>query len=205
MVTMAWLSETLVQYLADPDAHSKAGILFEHAAHFTICRGLTLTMASLSSDSKMAVGILIPAVGDNAKSRYYVLNIWKESGSQQVHADFLDLYMTPMSKSEPSINALFISPTYTTFLFQMTVSEHHPISFIGLDKVVINLPAKAQKDIQFVFIIPARGASGQLFQGIRSTQSIVAPQGGDEAKVEKFEGFPQYVCRVDIDAAGFRS
>jgi hypothetical protein len=34
MVTMARLSETLVQYLADPDAHSKADILFEHAAHF---------------------------------------------------------------------------------------------------------------------------------------------------------------------------
>jgi hypothetical protein len=38
MVTMARLSETLVQYLANPGAHSKAGILFEHAAHFTICR-----------------------------------------------------------------------------------------------------------------------------------------------------------------------
>ena len=163
MVAMARLSETLVQYLADPDAHSKASILFEHAAHFTIRRGLTLTMAPLSSDSKTAVAIPIPAVGDNAKSRYYVLNIRKESGSQQVHANFLDLYMTPMSKSEPSIDALFISPTYTTFLFQMTVSERHPISFQGLDKVVSNLPAKAQKDIRFVFIIPARGVSGEVF------------------------------------------
>jgi len=205
MVTTARLSETLVQYLADPDSHSKAGKLFEQAAHVTIREGYTLTMAPLSSDSKTAVDVPIPAVMDNPKSRYYVLNIRKESGSQQVHADFLDLYMTPMSRSEPSIDALFISPTYTTFLFQMTVSEQHPISFQGLDKVVSNLPAKAKKDIRFVFVIPARGVSGEVFQGIRSTQSIVAPQGADDAKVEEFEGYPQYVCRVDIDAAGFRS
>jgi hypothetical protein len=39
MVTKARLSELLVQYLADPDAHTKAGILFEHAAHFCIRKG----------------------------------------------------------------------------------------------------------------------------------------------------------------------
>jgi hypothetical protein len=85
----------------------------------------------------------------------------------------------------------------------MTVSKHHPISFQGLNKVVSNLPAKAQKDIWFMFIIPTQGVSGEVLQSIQSTQSIVTPQHVDEAKVEKFEGFPQYVCRVDIDAPGF--
>lgn len=95
-------------------------------------------------------------------------------------------------------------PQHTlTFLFQMTVSKHHPISFQGLDKVVSNLPAKTQKDIRFMFIIPTRGVLGEVLQGIRSTQSIVTPQHVDKAKVEKFEGFPQYVCMVDIDTAGF--
>ena len=31
------------------------------------------------------------------------------------------------------------------------------------------------------------------------------PQRTDIAKVKEFEGFPQYVCRLDINAAGFRS
>ncbi|KAF8222917.1 hypothetical protein L208DRAFT_1319831 [Tricholoma matsutake] len=34
MVMKVRLLETLVQYLTDPDAHTKAGILFEHATHF---------------------------------------------------------------------------------------------------------------------------------------------------------------------------
>ena len=199
MVTMARLSETLVQYLADPDAHGKVDILFEHAAHFAIRKGLTLTMTSLS-DSKTEVCMSVPRVGKNEKSRYYSLAIREKSGSQKVHADFLDLYMTPISKTEPSIDALFISSAYTTLLFQMTVSDRHPISFRGLDKVVSNLPAKARKDIRIVFVIPARDASGKTFQGIQSTQHIDTPQLADYAKVEEFTGFSQYVCRLDIDA-----
>jgi hypothetical protein len=205
MVTKARLSETLVQYLPDPDAHTKAGILFEHAAHCSIRKGLVLKMTCLSSGRNLKVSIPVTAVGKNEKSRYYSLAIREKSGSQHVHADFLDLYMTPISKTEGSIDALFISSSYITFLFQMTVSGRHPINFRGLDKVVNNLPAKAQKDIRIVFIIPAQGPSGEEFQGIQSTQSIATPQHADTDKVNKFKGFVQYVCRLDIDAAGFRS
>jgi len=206
MVTMARLSETLVQYLADPDAHSKAAILFEHAAHFALRKGLTLTMTSLS-DSKTKVRMSVPRVGKNENSRYYSLAIREEPGSQKVHADFLNLYMTPISKTEPSIDALFISSAYTTFLFQMTVSDRHSISFRGLNKVVSNLPAKARKNICIVFVIPARDASGKKFRGIRSTQCIDTPQlvAKDKVKFEEFKGFSQYVCPLDIDAEGFFS
>jgi hypothetical protein len=146
-VTRAWLSETLVQHLANPYAHTKAGILFKHVAHFTICGGLTLTSAPLSLDLKMEVSISVLSVGDNEKSHYYSLDIQESSGLKKVHPNFLNLYIIPISESEPSIDALLISSTYTTFLFQMTVSEHHPISFEGLNKVVSKLPAKARKDI----------------------------------------------------------
>jgi hypothetical protein len=202
MVTMARFSEYLMQCLADPEACAKAGRLFEHAAHFIIRKGLTLTMTSLS-DLTTKVHIAVPHVGKNEKSRYYSLAIREKSGSQKVHADSLDLYMTPISKNEPSIDALFISSAYTTLLFQMTVSAHHPVNFRGLDKVVNNLPAKARKDIRIVFVIPARGASGEVFRGIQSTQCIDAPQLADSAKVKTFTGFPQYVCRLDTDAEGF--
>jgi len=57
MVAKAWLSETLIGYLADPNNHAKAGILFKHAAHFSICKGLTLNMISLSSGKKLKVPI----------------------------------------------------------------------------------------------------------------------------------------------------
>lgn len=202
MVTKAPLSETLVQCLADPDAHAKAGILFEHAAHFSIRKGLTLSMTSLSSGTKLQVCIPVTSVQKTEKSHHYSLAIRETSGSQKVHPDFLNLYLTPISKTERSIDALFISPAYITFLFQMTVSRHHPINFRGLDEVIRNLPAKAQKDIRFVFIIPARGSLGEEFEGIQSTQSIDTPHNADRDKVERFKGFPQYVCRLDIDAAG---
>jgi hypothetical protein len=169
IVTKARLSETLVHYLADSDARTKAGILFEHAAHFSIRKGLTLNMTSLP-DANLQVCIPVTPDGKNEKSRYYSLAIRETSGSQKVHPDFLDLYLTPISKTECSIDALFISPAYTRFLFQMTVSYQDPINFRGLDEVVRNLLATAQKDICFVFIIPARGPSGEVFRGIRSTQ-----------------------------------
>jgi len=167
MVTKARLSETLVQYLADPDAHTKAGILFEQAAHVSIRKGLTLSMTSLSSGTKLQVCLPVTPVGMDEKSCYYSLAIQEISGSQWVHSDFLDLYLTLISKTEGSIDALFISPAYTTYLFQMTVSRRHPINFRGLDEVVRKLPAKAQKYIHFVFIIPARGPLGEEFGGIR--------------------------------------
>jgi hypothetical protein len=56
-----------------------------------------------------------------------------------------------------------------------------------------------------VFVIPARDASGKTFRGIQSTQHIDTPQLADDAKVEQFTGFSQYVCRLDIDAEGFFS
>ncbi len=82
----------------------------------------------------------------------------------------------------------------------MTVSQHHPINFRGLDKVFKNLPAGARKQIYFVFVIPAFGRSGEEFQGIRSRQSIEAPQKADSDRVKQFERIPQYVCKLDISA-----
>ena len=204
LVTAARLSETLVQYLADPDARSKAGILFKHAAHFAIRKTTTLSMICLSAGTRRKLNLgkkvdtNIPTVGNNEKSCYYSLDIRESPGSQNVHPDFLGLYMTPVIQTEPSIDALFISSGYTTYLFQMTVSDHHSIKFGGLDAVVRKLPARAGKDIRIVFITPARDAWGRAFQGIRSTQPIDSPQGADSAKVERFEKFPQFVCRLDL-------
>jgi hypothetical protein len=198
------LSETLVDYLADPDARGKGGTLFEHAAHSVIRKGCKLMMTLLSPQSgkEEVVGVFVPAVQDHDKSRYFSLAIREESGSQNVHPNFLDLYMTPTSKNEPSIDALFISNEYITFLFQMTVSNHHPVKFQGLDRVVSQLPARAQKEIRIVFITPTkpRVALGREFRGIQSTQAIAIPQGAaDPGKVAKFNLFPQYVCQLDID------
>lgn len=201
LVTKARLSETLVEYLTDPDAHSKADILFEQAAHWAIRRGCTLTMTPLSSDST-EVDMLVPPVKNKENSRYYSLAIREKSGSQKVHPDFLGLYMTPVTKTEPSIDALYISPEYTTLLFQMTVSKHHSVGFRGLKRVVDMLPAKAKNDIRIVFIIPAQDVSGKPYPGIHSIQSIDTPQNADTTMVTKFQQYPQYVCRLDIDVAG---
>jgi hypothetical protein len=209
LVAAERLSETLAQHLADLDARSKAGILFEHAAHFAIRQPVMLNMFRLSASTRRKldmgkkVDMTIPAVGNNEKSRYYSLDIQESPDSQNVHPDFLGLYTTPVIKTEPSIDALFISSGYTIYLFQMTVSDSHSIKFRGLDAVLSKLPARAGKDIRIVFITPARDASGRAFQGIRSTQPINSPQGADPAKVERFENFSQFVCRLDFDIALF--
>ena len=66
------------------------------------------------------VDMAIPAVGnnDNWRSHYYSLDIRESPGSQNVHPDFLDLYMTPIIKTEPSIDGLCISSGYTTYLIK---------------------------------------------------------------------------------------
>ena len=122
-------------------------------------------MTPLSSGSKLAVCMPVPPIGKNQGSCYYSLGIREESGSQKVHKDFL---MTPIAKTEPSIDASFTSLTYST-LFKMTVGDHHPFNFRGLNKVVSNLPANAQKGIHIMFTI-LRGTSGEEFRGVRSTQ-----------------------------------
>lgn len=200
--TRAQLSETPVQYLADPNARGKAGVLFKHtahAAHAAIRKGRTLNIIPLSSDPTVDEFIQIPPVGNDGSSRYYSLAILDKKASQNVHADFLNLYMTPISTTEESIASLFISPEHTTFLFQMTVGEKHDIKFRGLDKVVSSLPAKARKDIRFVFVIPDPAEFGVRFQGIGSIQTIDTSQGADTNKIEQFKGIPQYVCRLKLD------
>jgi hypothetical protein len=47
LIMAAALSETLMKHLADPYTRSKAGILFEHAAHFAIRKAITLSMIRL--------------------------------------------------------------------------------------------------------------------------------------------------------------
>ena len=80
----------------------------------------------------------------------------------------------------------------------MTVSRHHPIKFQGLDTVFKKLPERARKDVRFVFVIPAKGPSGEEYEGIQTIQSIDAPQNADADTVEKFKQLPQYVCRLDM-------
>ncbi|KAM6503866.1 hypothetical protein JOM56_000809 [Amanita muscaria] len=203
ILTKARFLEKLMEYLNDPTAHSPAGVLFEQAAHYSIRKGLTLTIAPLPSGTTLDVSIPGIPVEKNEKSRYYSLSIREKSGSRNVHPDFLDLYMTPKSKIEPSIDALFISSKCITYLFQMTVSPRHPINFRGLDTVFKHLPATAQKDVRFVFIIPAKGPSGEEYEGIRTVQSIDTPQNADADRVKKFKQLPQYVCRLDMDKIGW--
>ena len=199
-ITQAQVSEQLLNYLANPDTHTMAGNLFEHAAHFFIRKGLRLSMTPLSSGQHLQIDVP-PA--EKQESRYYSLSIRNGPRSQSVHPAFHNLYMTPILKIEPSIDALFVASApnlNATFLFQMIVSDHHPISFWGLDKVFKSLPGGSQEQIYFVFVIPAFGRSGEEFRGIRSRQSIDTPQDADPGKVKRFEEIPQYVCKLDMSA-----
>jgi hypothetical protein len=102
------LSKTLIQFLSDPVANGKADTLFEHPAHFVIRKGLTLTMIPLAPDATAMFSITLPCVVDNDRNRYYSMAIHAAAGSPEVHPYFLYLYMTPIMKTEPSIDALFI-------------------------------------------------------------------------------------------------
>ena len=199
ILTKARFPDKLMEYLSDPSTRGPGGVLFEQAAHYSIRKGFTLTMARLPSGETLDVSIPYIPVEKGEKSRYYSLSIGEKSRSQKVHPDFLDLYMTPISKTEPSIDALFISSQHITYLFQMTVSERHPINFQGLDTVFNKLPAIARDDIRFVFIIPAKGPRGEEYQGIRRVQGIDAPQDAVADTVAKFKQLPQYICRLDMN------
>ena len=203
ILTKARFLDKLMEYLGDPNTHGPAGILFEQAAHYSIRKGLTFAITRLPSGTTLDVSIPGIPVEKNEKSRYYSLSIWEKKGSRKVHPDFLNLYMTPKSKIEPSIDALFISSENITYLFQMTVSPCHPINFGGLNMVFNQLPATAQGDVRIVFIIPAKGPSGEVYQGIRTVQRIDAPQKANTDTVEKFKQLPQYVCRLDMNKIGW--
>ncbi|KAI0296510.1 hypothetical protein B0F90DRAFT_1745842 [Multifurca ochricompacta] len=203
ILTKARFSNKLMEYLANPDAHGPAGILFEQAAHYSIRKGLTLTMTPLPSGTTLDV--LIPSIpaDKNEISRFYSLSLQTRSGSRNVHPDYINLYMTPKSKIEASLDSLFISSTYVTYLFQVTVSRCHPISFHGLNTVFNKLPARARKEVRFVFIIPAKGPSGEDYEGIQTVQNIEAARNADADTVKRFKQLPQYVCRLDMNKIGW--
>ncbi|KAK2465881.1 hypothetical protein APHAL10511_001522 [Amanita phalloides] len=66
-ITQARVSDQLLSYLANPDTRTMASILFEHAAHFFIRKGLRLSMTPLSSGQHLEINVP-PA--ENQKSRY---------------------------------------------------------------------------------------------------------------------------------------
>jgi len=88
ILTKARFSDQLMEYLADPNTHCPADILFEQAAHYSIRKGLTLTMARLPSGTTLNVSIPGIPVEKNEKNRYYYLSIQEKSGSRNVHPDF---------------------------------------------------------------------------------------------------------------------
>jgi hypothetical protein len=101
------LSETLTQYLADLDAYRKVAILFEHATHFVIRKGVMLTMTPLAPMQEQSFPLLCLVLGTMRKP-LFSLAIHEAPRSQQILSDFLCLYMTSAAKAEPSINASFI-------------------------------------------------------------------------------------------------
>jgi hypothetical protein len=140
--------------------------------------------------------------------RKAIIILWPSRKSlvrKKVHADFLNLCMTPISKTEPSIDALFISSAYTTtLLVQMTVSDCILSVFEASTRLSSVTFQQKRGEISRLLYRPETHR-GRRSEGIQSTQRIDTPQLADKVKVEDFTGFSQYVCRLDIDAEGFYS
>lgn len=187
------LSDSLTRCLADPDSRGKASALYKQGAHWIFRQGGTFKLQALTKKRKSKTITLSPT-GDTMLRFYYTLNIHEAPNSQSVHPTFLDLYMTPVAKTEESIDSLWISHQHVTFLFQMTVSDRHSVKFRGLDAVFSRLPAKAKREVCIVFVKPTEDGSQNRFK----EQSIDISQYADADKVTQFEHFPQYICWLDI-------
>lgn len=210
--------DVLSQLLFIPQTHGQAGDLFEPLVHHLLRnpqQGITtLTLHLLTSHAGIlgeSLSVDVEGVPEKkiAMSYYYSLDVRMEKGSHDVAKDFLHLYLVPIWKNNASFDALYITKE-ATFLFQMTVTKNHPISYHGLSNLYDSLPAKARKFI-FVFIIPEQGLDGSApYKGIESIQSIdyskVNEKDMNNARMAKdyrnkqttFNNMMQYVCRVPV-------
>lgn len=200
---------------------SRVGSMFEQAAHFSIRRGLTLKLTSLSLDTNPEMepaireewGKLVLFFGHSGKARFQSMaDSVFEIG---VIYRFLNLYMIPIPSQKPNPPSIhYLSPHWQAqhtrrTSFRWLYPKIIPSAFEGSTRFSITSRLKHRKilsgmnlnrmiNTNFVFIIPDKGSFGEKFQEVRSTLKISIPQHADTSKVVMFEGFPQYVCRLDV-------
>jgi hypothetical protein len=99
-------------------------------------------------------------------------------------------YYQPESKNFPSIDAI-IAPYV---LFQMTISMTHPVKMIGLKKLYECKKLSQDKQIAFIFVVPAQLYDNYPKQDFATTTGGVAQMIPDWIKTR----VKQYALKIDL-------
>jgi hypothetical protein len=188
------ISESIMGLLRSPDARGYGGKLFEQAVHRKFRAGCRFEPQPLTEGAPR-IFIDILKVDKEADGYFYTLSVRAKKGSRDVHAKYLNQYLIPVSKTQESVDAVWMSNECTAFL-QMTVSPQHAVKLLEITTLTNELPFNATQNVCIVFVVPKGDKSTLDFK----PQSIVYPVGTLDDVVKKVLGYPQYVFYFDLDS-----
>jgi len=188
------ISELIMGLLRNPDARGYGGKFFQQAVHRKFRAGFSFQPTPLTENaSNLSIDIL--KVDEEADGYFYTLSVRAKSRSRDVHAQYLRRYLIPVSKTQESVDAVWLSVHSTAFL-QITVSPDHPLKLLGITALTDELPANVKKNIYIVYVVPYGDKSTEHFK----QQKIISPAGMDSNIVKEVEKYPQYVYYLDLNS-----
>lgn len=186
-------SDSIMNLLSDTAQRGYGGTLFEQAVHYKFRSGFQLRPQPLTEN---ATGLEIDILKfDNEAEGYFrTLDVRAGPNSRAVHQKYLNRYLIPISKTQESVDAVWISKTMTVF-FQMTVKRYHGTKLRGVIEALNQLPAHARTNICIVFVVPKNDIGVKGFQ----SQKILAPVGTPQELHDVVAVMPQYMYEFDVN------
>ncbi len=169
--------------LRTPNARSWGGELFELGVHRVFRKGIKFEARPMDDDVPPLI-VEIKTAERESSGYFHTLSARAEPGFRKLGDEFLNEYLFPLSSTQETIDAVYISGDVTVF-FQMTVSPSHNLNLKGITELTDELPAAAKKRIFIVFVV----RSCKPYK----RQKIVVPLGVDRDVVETLVGV-QAIC-----------
>ena len=173
--------------LRTPDARSWGGKMFELGVHRVFRKGIKFEPRPMDDDAP-PLTVEIKTAERESSGYFHTLSVRARPGPRKVGDKFLNHYLVPLSSTQETVDAVYISDDVTVF-FQMTVSPSHNLNLEGITELTNELPAAAKKRICIVFIVPDHEITVKNYQ----RQTIVCPIEVDQDAVETVVGYKQYV------------
>ena len=119
--------------------------------HRVFRKGIKFEARSMDDDVPPLI-VEIKTAERESNGYFHSLSARAEPGFRKVGDEFLNEYLVPLSSTQETIDAVYISGDVTVF-FQMTISPSHNLNQ-GITELTDELPAAAKKKICIVFVVP---------------------------------------------------
>lgn len=142
-------SDSIMNLLSDTARRGYGGTLFEQAVHYKFHSGFRIRPRPLTENA-LDLEIDILKFENEAGGYFHTLAASARKSSRAVHHKYLHRYLIPISKTQESVDAVWIS----TVIFKMTVNGNHGAKLHGITELLKELPSDTRENVCIVFVVP---------------------------------------------------